>query len=49
MNFEFWMVDCAEGAVAVLLRASRLRQDESSYALRDSGRMSPPSRFATTA
>ena len=33
------MVDCAEGAVAVLLRASRLRRDESSFALRDYGVM----------
>ena len=26
LDCEFWMVDCAEGAVAALLRASRLRR-----------------------
>jgi hypothetical protein len=35
-DFRFWILD---GGLAVLLRALRLRRDESSFALRDYGVM----------
>jgi hypothetical protein len=28
LDVRFWIMDCAEGAVAVLLRAARLRRDK---------------------